>query len=166
MLALSLEGVAQPTSFNPSPSPRSPLPRLFSMPSATSVLRKTPAKSATNPFASIDGELSAANHLSSCPLSFNFHLSTVNCSPLTPFPATLAGHPQLTENPATLSPLPATLTSRVKPKSRVCHSCKKTPGVGDAPCKRKSPLCCRTPQLSTLDCLLLPCASQTRSPHA
>jgi len=37
---------------------------------------------------------------------------------------------QISENTATLSPFPATLTGRVKPKSCVCHSYKKTPGVG------------------------------------
>jgi hypothetical protein len=37
---------------------------------------------------------------------------------------------QLTENPATLSPLLATLTRRVKPNPFVCHSYKKHPGVG------------------------------------
>jgi hypothetical protein len=36
--------------------------------------------------------------------------------------ATLALDSQLTENPATLSPLPATLTSRVNPNPFVCHS--------------------------------------------
>jgi hypothetical protein len=44
--------------------------------------------------------------------------------------ATLALDSQLTENPATLSPFPATLTSRVNPNPFVCHSYKKHPGVG------------------------------------
>ena len=44
--------------------------------------------------------------------------------------ATLRDHQQLTENPATLSPFPATLTSRVNHNPFVCHSCKKTPGGG------------------------------------
>ena len=49
---------------------------------------------------------------------------------VSPSPATLAGSGQLAENTATLSPAFATLTNRVKHKSCVCHSCKKTPGVG------------------------------------
>ena len=47
---------------------------------------------------------------------------------LSPFPATLANDLQLTENPATLSPAIATLTSPVTHNSFVCHSCKKHPG--------------------------------------
>jgi hypothetical protein len=109
---------------------RNSFPHLLSVPSEISVSRKTPTKSATSLFASIDGELSTAHHLSSSPLSCNFKLSTINCPPLTPFPATLAGHLQPTENPATLSPLPATLTNHVTPNPFVCHSCRKTPGVG------------------------------------
>src|SRR5580765_477666 len=53
--------------------------------------------------------------------------STVG-SLLTPFPATLASSLQITEKSATLSPVFATLTSRVKHKSCVCHSYKKHPG--------------------------------------
>ena len=49
---------------------------------------------------------------------------------VSPSLATLAGLRQLAENTATLSPAFATLTNRVKHKSCVCHSCKKTPGVG------------------------------------
>jgi len=60
-----------------------------------------------------------------CP--FNFKLSTVNC--LSPFLATLTDEPQLTENPATLTPVSATLTSRVKVNPFVCHSYKKHLGV-------------------------------------
>jgi hypothetical protein len=74
-----------------------------------------------------------------CP--FDFKLSTA-CPErgrrghflwLSPFPATLADHPQLTENPATLSPVPATLASRVKHNPFVCHSYKKHPGWGVHP---------------------------------
>ena len=54
--------------------------------------------------------------------------STVG-SLLTPFPATLASSLQITEKSATLSPVFATLTSRVKHKSCVCHSYKKHRGV-------------------------------------
>jgi hypothetical protein len=60
-------------------------------------------------------------------------LSTVGCelsSPLSPLLATLMRHVQITENTATLSPFPATLTRRVKPKSFVCHSYEKHGGVG------------------------------------
>ena len=51
-------------------------------------------------------------------------------SPLSPLFATLTGHPQPAENKATLSPFPATLASRVKLKSFVCHSYKKHRGWG------------------------------------
>ena len=61
---------------------------------------------------------------------FNFQLSTFNSVSLTPFPATLTSHPQGTEKSATLSLAVATLTSRVKHKSCVCHSYKKTPEGG------------------------------------
>ena len=65
-----------------------------------------------------------------CP--FNFKLSTVNFPPLTPFPATLTSHLQLSENKTTLSPAVATLTGLVKPNPFVCHSYKKHPGWGSA----------------------------------
>jgi hypothetical protein len=55
-------------------------------------------------------------------------LSTVN-SLLTPFFATLTELPQLSENTATLSPVFATLTLFITPKSFVCHSYTKSPGV-------------------------------------
>jgi hypothetical protein len=61
---------------------------------------------------------------------FNFKLSTVNFLSLSPFAATLTDSSQLIENPATLSPAFATLTSRVKHKSFVCHSYKKHRGWG------------------------------------
>jgi hypothetical protein len=60
--------------------------------------------------------------------SFDFHFSTFKWVSLTPFPATLTSALQITEKPASLSPAFATLTSRVKHKSRVCHSYKKHPG--------------------------------------
>jgi hypothetical protein len=44
--------------------------------------------------------------------------------------ATLTSSPQLSENTATLSPFPATLTRYVKPKSCVCHSYRKHRGWG------------------------------------
>jgi len=68
----------------------------------------------------------------SYPSPFNFVLSredsdpvgTVNFPSLSPFPATLTDRSQLTENPATLSSVSATLTSRVKLNPFVCHSYK------------------------------------------
>src|SRR5580704_11132848 len=51
-------------------------------------------------------------------------------SPVSPFPATLASSLQIAEKPATLTPAFATLTSRVKHKSCVCHCYKKLPGWG------------------------------------
>jgi hypothetical protein len=59
-----------------------------------------------------------------------YRLCSLATVPVTPFSATLAGHSQLTENPATLSPAFATLTRRVKHKSFVCHSYKKHRGWG------------------------------------
>ena len=56
--------------------------------------------------------------------------SPLALTPLTPFLATLIVASQLTENPATLSPVLATLTRRVKPNPFVCHSYKKHPGWG------------------------------------
>jgi hypothetical protein len=80
--------------------------------------------------------VSAFNSSDVCP--FNFKLSTacpersrrVNFLQLTPFPATLTSHLQLAENKTTLSLAVATLTSRVKHKSFVCHSYEKHPGWG------------------------------------
>ena len=59
---------------------------------------------------------------------FNSQLSTFNSVSVTPFPATLTSHPQRPEKSATLSLAFATLTSRVRHKSSVCHSYKKHPG--------------------------------------
>jgi hypothetical protein len=56
------------------------------------------------------------------------NLQTPLC--VSPFLATLTDDPQLTENPATLSPVPATLTGRVKHNPFVCHSYTKHRGVG------------------------------------
>jgi hypothetical protein len=56
------------------------------------------------------------------------NLQTPLC--VSPFLATLTDDPQLTENAATLSPVPATLTSRVKHNPFVCHSYKKHRGWG------------------------------------
>jgi hypothetical protein len=50
---------------------------------------------------------------------------------LSPLPATLTRNLQLTENKTTLSLFRATLTSRDKHKSFVCHSYKKHGGVGE-----------------------------------
>jgi hypothetical protein len=66
------------------------------------------------------------------PVSFtSFTSFTSFASPsVTPFPATLTGHSQLTENPGTLSAAFATLTRHVKHKSFVCHSYRKHTGWG------------------------------------
>jgi len=69
---------------------------------------------------------------SSDPSPFNFALSledshpvgTVNFPSLSPFPAALTDRSQLTENPATLSPVFATLTGPVMHKAFACHSYK------------------------------------------
>src|SRR6185437_7156 len=50
--------------------------------------------------------------------------------PISPFVATLTERPQPTKNKTTLSLVFATLTSRVKHKSCVCHSYEKHPGWG------------------------------------
>ena len=60
---------------------------------------------------------------------FNFELSTFNLL-VEPRRAPLDAGSQLTENPATLSPVPATLTSRVKHNPFVCHSYRKHRGGG------------------------------------
>ena len=80
-----------------------------------------------------------------CP--FNFKLSTVNFPPLTPFPATLTDHRQLAENTTTLSPAVATLTTRVKHKSCICHSYRKHPGWGSHPSSQEPILFCLGPRL-------------------
>src|SRR5690348_1024211 len=71
--------------------------------------------------------------LSSCssapPRSVGCQLSAVS-SPATPFPATLSGKSQLIENPAALSPFPATLTRHLRHNPFVCRSYKKHPGGG------------------------------------
>jgi hypothetical protein len=64
------------------------------------------------------------------PLSVGCQLSAVSSLSPSPFPATVTGSSQLIENPATLSPAFATLTSHVNPNPFVCHSYRKTPGVG------------------------------------
>ena len=86
--------------------------------------------SLSTPFANRSCRLTALNPGS--PLSFN----VPTCKPsslqtphfVSPFPAALTDKSQLTENPATLSSFAATLTSRVKHKSIVCHSYRKHPG--------------------------------------
>ena len=89
---------------------------------------------------------------------------------VTPFPATLADHSQLAENPATLSPLPvypeprrATLTRHVKPNPCVCHSYKKHREWGTH-LHRKSPLQLLplSFRLLAVDCRL---SSVTIAPH-
>jgi hypothetical protein len=62
---------------------------------------------------------------------------------VSPFLATLAASPQLTENPDTLSPVLATLTNRVKHKPFACHSYKKHRGVGHQVGQRRAPVVSR-----------------------
>ena len=69
--------------------------------------------------------LSLLLNLPTCQLS---NLSTTPC--LSPFPTTLTGPSQTAENATTLSPAFVTLTDRVNHNPFVCHSYKKTPGVG------------------------------------
>jgi hypothetical protein len=120
--------------------PYSSFLRLFSVTSATSVLRKTGAKPATKPLGTgfaFNFRLSIED---SDPIGtvdrridfspFNFELSIFNGSSLSPFPATLTDHSQLIENAVTLSPAFVALTSHVKANPFVCHSCRKTPGGG------------------------------------
>ena len=65
------------------------------------------------------------------PRSFQtFSASHLATAPLTPFPATLTSHLQRPKKSATLTLAFASLTSRFKHKSRVCHSYKKHPGWG------------------------------------
>ena len=77
---------------------------------------------------------SQPNYASNRPLRLFAHRrSPLAFAPVTPFFATDTVDPQLTENPATLSPVLATLTRRVKPYPFVCHSYKKHPGGGGTP---------------------------------
>ena len=99
--------------------PSSSFPRSLSVSSAISMLKKTRAQSARR---SLDSATS--------PLSFNFELSAINSLQLSPVTATLTEHLQSSENKTTLSLVFAILTSRVRPNPIVCHSYKKTPGVG------------------------------------
>jgi hypothetical protein len=72
----------------------------------------------------------AGLRLSPSHLSLATRHSPLATASSTPFFATLTRHPQLAENPATLSPLFATLTRFLTPNSFACHSYTKTPGVG------------------------------------
>src|SRR5580692_3790053 len=74
--------------------------------------------------------------LSRCQPTFHSHSETLPPPDLSrsasPLLATLTDNLQFVENPATLSPFPATLMSRVKHKSFICHSYRKHPGWGYA----------------------------------
>src|SRR5271156_1970574 len=87
-------------------SPLRSSPHFDSAPSVNSVLRETRSHTQSDPS------------------------SQASIAPLTRLYGTLADNPQTIENPATLGPVFATLTSTVKHKSFVCHSYKKQPGVG------------------------------------
>src|SRR5208282_20627 len=65
--------------------------------------------------------------------SSHYILSTRNRRSLSPCPATLTSRRQTIEKSATLSLVLATLTRLANHNPFVCHSCKKTPGVGYAP---------------------------------
>jgi hypothetical protein len=67
-------------------------------------------------------------------LALDRQLSAVN-SPVSPFLAALTQGSQIIENSATLSLLFATLARSVTRKSFVCHSYRKSPGVGGKPSK-------------------------------
>src|SRR5579863_2172129 len=73
---------------------------------------------------------SSSRHLSIPNLSTFEPSNLPTFNSLSPFPATLTDHSQIVENSATLSPVFATLTSRVTHKSFVCHSYRKHRGWG------------------------------------
>jgi hypothetical protein len=180
--------LAPPTPLNPSPSPGSPLPHLFSVPSAISVLRKTPAKSATDPSAS-----------QLAPALFNLQLSTVN-SPSSkshritffadPHHLTLieshsykkrgrgvgipAVHPtQTVPHFSTASKHPAHTNARnLFPFQSLTSRFSGYPGWGTPSANKDTALLFRPEsltfdcQLSTVDCLLLPCPPHSGAIHA
>jgi hypothetical protein len=88
--------------------------------------------------------------LRSFPSPFNFKLSTINLPSLSPFLATLRDRSQLTEKSATLSPVPATLTRRVKYNPFACHSYRKHPGWGSHPSSQVFSFCNLTTRHSRL----------------
>jgi hypothetical protein len=95
-----------------------------------------PERSEGSALSSFNFELSTLDLRLHCPVSVLRPPLAVGCQLLavssraTPFFATPACSLQPIENTATLSPVSATLTSRVKPKSCVCHSYRKHRGWG------------------------------------
>src|SRR5580658_8392936 len=65
--------------------------------------------------------------------SFSYGPWTVIVLGVSPFAATLTSPLQMTEKTVTLSPAFVTLTSFVRHNSFICHSCRKTRGVGVFP---------------------------------
>jgi hypothetical protein len=92
--------------------------------------------------------------LGPCTLS----LVSQKSAPISPFPATLTTTLQITENKTTLSLVFATLTGYVNVNPCVCHSYKKTPGVGVAQTS-----VCALPGFTTHHPLLTSCSSETNS---
>ena len=100
-------------------------------------------------------------------LTIGCDLSTANFLSLSPFFATLTSDPQLAENPATLSPVSATLTSRVKHKSFACHSYRKHRGshfsslmsLGSLYCSWPAPVTSHPSQITK------PCTIRTYEKH-
>src|SRR5579859_6681869 len=76
-----------------------------------------------HPSPSSSGNFQTSQHSNLSMFRQGIH-SSLATAPLTPFPATLTDRSQLTENPATLSPVFATLTRSVKLNPFVCHSYK------------------------------------------
>jgi hypothetical protein len=100
--------------------------------------RREPSRSERSEGSAFDFSPVSVSASSSLSSSFNFKLSTacpearrrVSFLSLSPFLATLTDSSQPIENPATLSPAFATLTSFVNPNPFVCHSYEKHPGWG------------------------------------
>jgi hypothetical protein len=106
---------------------------------ATSVLRKTRSLAPTAllpAFSLISTPVFGSSNVDSPSLNpspatlTRIHHSCRKTSRVTPLFATLTSHLQSTENKATLSPFPATLTYCVKHNPFVCHSYRKHPGWG------------------------------------
>ena len=117
---------------SPSTSPTNHSPRLRPLHS----IRCHPERSEGSTFRLSSPRALSVPAFCSDPSPFKFALSieapapvgTVNFPWLSPFPATLTDRSQLTENPATLSPVSATLTDTVAHNPFVCHSYRKHRG--------------------------------------
>jgi len=98
---------------------------MFPLPQTRPCLALPPGSAHPSPSSSGNFQTSQHSNLSMFRQGIHSSLAT---APLTPFPATLTDRSQLTENPATLSPVSAALTSRVKLNPFVCHSYKNRGG--------------------------------------